>query len=157
MDISTCPSTPTAVIPMIKVKQVRWPQDAAILESIREQVFIKEQKVPAHLEWDGQEQESQHFVAFYNGVPVGTARLVKHSKLTRMAVLQNYRQQGIGGALLKSVSRSAMHAGMLEITADAQLDALGFYLKHDFTIAGNSFYDANILHKPISKRLQLNA
>ncbi|HEY7774128.1 MAG TPA: GNAT family N-acetyltransferase, partial [Marinagarivorans sp.] len=79
---------------------MRWPAQASELESIREQVFIKEQNVPPHLEWDGQEQDSQHFIAYYNDVPVGTARLVKHHKLTRMAVLKNYRNQGIGSSLL---------------------------------------------------------
>lgn len=152
MDTSTCLNPPT-LTPIVKVRQVRWPADASELESIREQVFIKEQNIPPHLEWDGQEQDSQHFIAYHNGTPVGTARLVKHYKLTRMAVLKHYRGQGIGSALLKAVSRSAMHAGMSELVADSQLDALGFYLGHSFTVSGDSFYDANILHKPISKPL----
>jgi predicted GNAT family N-acyltransferase len=138
---------------MIKVRQVRWPAQAAELESIREQVFINEQNVPAHLEWDGLEQESQHFLAYFNDHPVGVARLVKHHKLTRMAVLKNYRQQGIGSALIKSACRAAMHAGMTEIIADAQLAVLDFYLKHDFSVTGDSFYDAGIVHKPIAKKL----
>ena len=49
--------------------------------------------------------------------------------------------------------RAAVHAGMTELEADAQLDALGFYLHHDFEVVGDSFYDAGILHKPIQKRL----
>lgn len=152
MDTSTCPNPPT-LTPLVKVRQVRWPADPQELESIREQVFIKEQNIPPHLEWDGQEQDSQHFIAYYNGHAVGTARLVKHYKLTRMAVLKHYRKQGIGSALLKAVCRCAMHSGMSELVADAQLDALGFYLSHDFQVIGDSFYDANILHKPISKPL----
>ena len=152
MTTLTC-QTPPTLVPIVKVRQVRWPAQASELESIREQVFIKEQNVPPHLEWDGQEQDSQHFIAYHNGTPVGTARLVKHHKLTRMAVLKNYRNQGVGAALLKSVCRSALHAGMEELIADAQLEALGFYLQHDFTVTGTSFYDAGILHKPISKPL----
>lgn len=152
MDISLC-KTPPTLTPIIKVRQVRWPADASKLEQIREQVFIKEQGVPAHLEWDGQEQDSQHFLAFHNDIPVGTARLVKHHKLTRMAVLKNYRHQGVGSALLKSVARCAMHAGMTELIADAQLTALSFYLDHGFEVTGESFYDAGILHKPIAKQL----
>ncbi|MDZ7924831.1 MAG: GNAT family N-acetyltransferase [Marinagarivorans sp.] len=152
MTTLTCPIPPT-LVPMIKVRQVRWPAQAAELEKIREQVFIREQQVPPHLEWDGLEQESQHFLAYFNDRPVGVARLVKHHKLTRMAVLKNYRQQGIGSALIKSVCRAAMHAGMTEIVADAQIAALGFYLNHEFSVTGSSFYDAGILHKPVVKKL----
>jgi predicted GNAT family N-acyltransferase len=137
----------------VKVRRVRWPQNASELEFLRDAVFIKEQKVPPHLEWDGLEQESDHFIAYLEDTPVGTARLVKHHKLTRMAVLKPYRHQGIGSSLIRACCRSALHAGMTELIADAQLDALGFYLKQGFVVTGNSFYDAGILHKPIAKRL----
>lgn len=152
MDTSACHNPPT-LVPLIKVRHVRWPESAPELEKIRGQVFIHEQNIPAHLEWDGLEQESQHFIAFYNHAPVGTARLVKNYKLTRMAVLKEYRNQGVGAALLKSVCRCATHAGMTELVADAQLEALRFYLQHGFKVTGASFYDAGILHKPITKAL----
>ena len=152
MTSSACPTPPT-LVPLVKVRQVRWPAQASELESIREQVFIKEQKVPPHLEWDGQEQDSQHFIAYFNGSPVGTARLVKHHKLTRVAVLKSFRHQGVGNALVKAACRAALHAGMTEIVADAQLEALGFYLQLGVSVTGDSFYDAGLLDKPISKPL----
>ncbi len=144
---------PPTLVPIIKVHQVYWPASAEELEYIRESVFIQEQGVPTNLEWDGLEQDAQHFLAFYNKLPVGTARLVQGNKLTRMAVLKEYRKLGIASALLKSVSRYVMHSGISELIADAQVDSLDFYLKHRFTVTGDSFYDAGILHKPICKKL----
>lgn len=152
MNTSTRHPPPT-LVPIIKVQQVHWPESAEDLERIRQQVFVHEQGVPANLEWDGLEQDAQHFLAFYNKTPVGTARLIQGNKLTRMAVLKEYRKLGIASALLKTVSRYAMHSGVSEIIANAQVDALDFYLRHDFIVTGDSFYDAGILHKPICKKL----
>ena len=68
---------------------------------IREEVFVKEQGVPAELELDEFDPLATHALAYQNGRCVGTARLVHlgngHAQIGRMAVLAQFRGKGWGG------------------------------------------------------------
>ena len=41
----------------LKVEIVKWIDEHESLETIREKVFIEEQKVTSQLDWDGMDQE----------------------------------------------------------------------------------------------------
>ena len=134
------------------VKQVAWQEYRKELQHIRSQVFIAEQKVSQTLEWDTLDNDAYHFLAFTNSQPalaIGTARLLKTGKLTRMAVLAPYRRQGAGEEIFTSVAKTAIHYGITEIFAEAQVHALGFYMRLGFLTEGVEFYDAGIPHKKI--------
>ncbi len=47
----------------IKVIEASWSQHSKLLSAIRREVFIKEQKVPEILEWDGIDAQCQHVLA----------------------------------------------------------------------------------------------
>lgn len=135
---------------MIEVKKFRtFDQELAKAAfRIREAVFVEEQNVDRAEEYDEFEDEAIHFLAYYNEVPVATARwrnTSKGIKLERFAVLKSYRGKGIGEAVLEAVLKD-VPKNKGEIYLHAQVSALGFYEKNNFTKSGDLFEEANIQH-----------
>ena len=129
---------------------VSW-QDAQIqLRAIRSTVFIQEQNVPEALEWDGEDPHAHHVLACdAEGKAIGTARLLLHDHLAhigRMAVLQPWRKQGVGSALLECVLAEARRHGASAAFLNAQTTAVTFYARAGFTSQGAEFLDAGIPH-----------
>ncbi len=58
----------------IRVRVADWQKDNAELRRIREAVFIAEQSVPPELEWDAEDDEAVHFLAYEGEYAIGTAR-----------------------------------------------------------------------------------
>lgn len=132
--------------------------NAEMLQSafqIRKDVFVKEQKVNEAEEYD-QEEESTHFLALYNEIPVGTARYrktVNGIKLERFAILKPYRSMGVGSAILQFILKE-LNAYNGQIYLHAQLTAIGLYSKFGFESVGEQFEEAGIQHyQMIFKRI----
>lgn len=139
---------------------------AEIAFSIRTEVFVKEQNVPHELEYDGTDNEAQHYLLYYDEKPVGTARwriTEEGIKLERFAVLAEYRNTGLGGELVIRVLDDILELRMgnkkfhaktqrtqrkenLPIYLHSQLDAVRFYERHGFVIEGEMFIEAGMEH-----------
>ena len=81
-------------------------EHADIAFSIRQKVFVVEQKVDAREEYDEHEEESLHYLLYKDETPIGTARwrhTDKGVKLERFAVLPDYRKDGAGSFLVNEV------------------------------------------------------
>jgi len=128
------------------IRLADWSRDRALLRALREEVFIREQAVPAHLEWDEFDTLSRHVVAIFDGIPIGTGRLLSDGHIGRMAVLRDWRRQGVGSALLTALMDTARELGMSRVMLNAQIQALPFYLLHGFHVEGEEFLDAGIPH-----------
>lgn len=124
-----------------------WTHDQDALATIRRQVFIDEQHVSESDEWDLADDTAQHFLVYNNnGTPVACARLETQGKVSRMAVLPEYRQQGLGSLLLATVLKVALREKLGPIHLYAQQDARAFYEKYHFTAVGEPFMEAGIEH-----------
>ena len=137
----------------IKIRVTDWKNDRKTLEKIRRLVFIEEQHVPDDLEWDEEDNTSTHFVVALVDKAVATARLTANGQIGRMAVLAEYRNQGIGNKLLYFVLQHAASLGYKQIYLHAQVTAIPFYEKQGFTAFGNIFYEANIPHREMSLKI----
>jgi predicted GNAT family N-acyltransferase len=136
------------------IQSASWTEDKKALIRIRTQVFINEQMVPPDLEWDGYDQDSWHVLATsVDGEAMGTARMLYDGHIGRMAVLPEFRNKGIGSALLKALLNIAKKQGINEVFLHAQTRAVAFYQKHGFTITSDEFMDAGIPH--VTMRLAL--
>jgi predicted GNAT family N-acyltransferase len=116
--------------------------------AIRTEVFVKEQEVPHELEYDGADDEAVHYLLYYNENPVATARWRQTEtgvKLERFAVLKAYRNQNLGGELLKRVIEDTKFMGR-QIYMHSQLSAVRFYERHGFVREGEMFEEAGIQH-----------
>lgn len=133
---------------MFTISETRWQKHADALSQIRRQVFIEEQSVPEELEWDAHDQDAVHLIAWSLGaMPVGCLRLLPNYSLGRMAVLAEFRGQGIGGALLAAAIDFAQEANWPFITLSAQTHAIGFYEQAGFIVESEEYLDANIPHR----------
>lgn len=137
----------------IEVMQGSWASLGGPAAEIRQRVFIEEQAVPEHEEWDGRDQDCLHFVAYQNDRAIGTARLLPDGHVGRVAVLREGRGLGIGLHIMQTVIDTARRLNHEEIVLDAQLQAMPFYQKLGFKEFGTTFLDAGIEH--CSMRLSL--
>lgn len=137
------------------VRIADWKNDRRALKLVREAVFIREQGVPAALEWDELDANCVHLLAvdvLQN--PIGTARLLAEGFIGRMAVLKNWRGQRVGSSLMKQLLCEARTRQMKLLALNAQTHAIGFYAKLGFQPVGKEFLDAGIPHTRMALRLQ---
>jgi len=140
----------------LKVEIVKWIDAHESLYMIREKVFIEEQKVTSQLEWDGMDEEAIHFLAFKNEKAIGCARafvIENYMQLGRMAVLKEYRGEGIGSALLEKAMTTAKLNELSVIYISAQCQAIDFYKKFGFEITSDIYLDAEIPHRDMKLEL----
>jgi predicted GNAT family N-acyltransferase len=125
------------------------------LRAVREAVFVREQQVPLDLEWDKLDPFSQHVIARdQNGDAIGTGRLTPERKIGRMAVLPQWRNAGVGAALLQALLRLARDHGWKDVSLHAQVGAIDFYLRHGFVAVGERFHEAGIEHQAMRRSLE---
>jgi predicted GNAT family N-acyltransferase len=130
------------------VRRVDWCDACNELSAVRKLVFIDEQKVPVHLEWDDLDPVSAHVLAQSSeGESIGTGRLLPDGHIGRMAVVRGWRGRGVGSGLLHELMRIAHEAGFPEVRLNAQTHALQFYASHGFLVEGPIFLDAGIEHR----------
>lgn len=136
------------------VIRTSWAEHEAALRQIRDTVFIQEQRVPEELEWDGADEDSVHFLALGEaGQPVGCIRLMPSGQLSRLSVLEQHRNQGIGKALIIAAEEHARAGNMDEIFLHAQTHATSFYEACGFSVTGGIFLEADIPHRQMFKEL----
>lgn len=137
------------------VEHAPWTILGAPASSIRHEVFVIEQRVPAELEMDALDALSLHVLArLADGTPVGTGRLLPDGHIGRMAVRQPWRGHGIGGGMLARLIELAAERGDTEVVLNAQLSALPFYLKFGFLACGEDFVEAGIVHREMRRPLR---
>jgi len=134
------------------VTQVEWEQYKPQLREIRRQVFILEQKVPRELEWDDKDRTALHVMAVdAAGEGIGTGRISSQGQIGRMAVLNGWRNRGVGSAILRKLLQMAHQVDLPALYLNAQHNAIPFYRRHGFVPVGDPFVEAGILHQ----RMQL--
>jgi predicted GNAT family N-acyltransferase len=140
--------------PAFTIRILSWSEALPLARPVREKVFIEEQKVPLELEWDEWDERCDHAVACdAQGVAIGTARLAPAGKLGRMAVLRDWRGQGVGAALLDALLGRARERSLARVTLHAQTHAAGFYRRFGFSERGGEFLEAGIPHLEMSLEL----
>lgn len=141
----------------IQIREASWPADRAALESVRNEVFVKEQNVPRRLEYDGLDATALHWLALTpEEEAVGTLRLLPSGQIGRMAVLRPYRGRGVGSRLLHHAIAAAEAHGWSEVWLNAQYARRGFYAPHGFIVISDVFQDAGMPHQRMLRRLHRN-
>jgi len=130
----------------VELRRARWPQDAELLRSLRDTVFVQEQQVPVDIEWDGRDPEAAHVLAFDDGRAIGCGRLLPEGKIGRLAVLADRRGQGVGAALLGALMQEAQRQCLPFAILHAQRHASEFYRRQGFVAEGEPFSEAGIEH-----------
>ena len=114
--------------------------------AIRYEVFVDEQNVPEELEIDGLDGEAKHVLAFVDGVPIGTGRILIDGHIGRVAVLNNYRGHGIGKLIMKELIKWAQDKSLEKVWLSSQWHAHSFYIDLGFVCVGEIYIEAGIDH-----------
>jgi len=138
----------------IQVRLGSWSEIKEHAMPIRLAVFVEEQNVPIEEEVDDMDPLSLHALATNeSGVVVGTGRLLPDGHIGRMSVLEPYRGQGVGSSVLRALVAQALRSGFMEVVLHAQTHAKDFYSRHEFVAEEEVFYEANIPHVIMRRRL----
>lgn len=138
---------------MIEIETKSWADASVAAYAIRHAVFVIEQGIAAELEIDEHDSIAEHALAYIDGQCVATARVYldeqdpSKAKIGRMAVLKDFRGQGIGTALLGEVIRAGMMQGASAFELHAQQSAVPFYAKLQFKLDGAIFDEVGIPHQ----------
>jgi len=137
-----------------RLEQGSWQTYQSALTAVRYAVFVDEQGVPAALELDKHDNACLHVLATDpTGRPIGSGRIMPDGHIGRMAVLQDCRGQGVGRAILSALLDYAQTQGHATVFLHAQLRAVEFYQKAGFTLTGEPFEDAGIVHRRMQRTL----
>ncbi|WP_394172677.1 GNAT family N-acetyltransferase [Guptibacillus hwajinpoensis] len=139
---------------IVKVVESKNELDDAF--TVRNTVFVEEQKVPAELEIDEHENDATHFVAYDDRTPVAAGRIRvvdQMAKVERICVLSSYRKTGLGQELMNTIEEQAEKLKLSKMKLNAQLSAVGFYNKLGYETVSGEFIDAGIPHVTMTKEL----
>lgn len=151
------PYTPVEIVEY-SIEHNTWQHVAASAKAVRESVFIHEQHVPAEMEWDEFDQSSRQVIARnVHGLPIGTGRLLPDGHIGRMAVLPDWRGQGVGRAIFERLLELAHNYRIPHLQLHAQTHAAGFYARFGFEASGPVFMEAGIPHVCMARTLTLPA
>ena len=132
---------------IFSMRSASWQDDQEEIVFVRRQVFIIEQKIPESEEWDDADENSSYVLAFSEKRDaVGTGRIEPNGKIARLAVIAEYRGQGVGSAMLTRLVEEARKKGFSQVFLHAQAHALNFYKKFGFVSDEEIFSEGGIPH-----------
>jgi YbgC/YbaW family acyl-CoA thioester hydrolase len=143
---------------MTTVRVGAWSELGEEASAVRDAVFVQEQAIPKEMEWDAADAGLTHAVLYNRlGQPIATGRLLQPApgvaQVGRMAVLRVLRSGGLGAQMLHALEEQARQRGDAELMLHAQQSAQGFYAKLGYSVRGQPFEEAGIVHIEMVKTL----
>lgn len=139
------------------MKTILYDKLPAEAKDIRTEVFMKEQGF--HNEFDDIDRISKHLVMFDGGKGVATCRVFWDEKeqcydIGRVAVVKEYREQGIGEKMMLSAEQCIQSVGGKEAVLSGQVRVVPFYEKMGYKRQGEEYLDEGCPHVKLKKELQ---
>ena len=124
---------------------------------IRREVFVREQGISEELDFDGCDDEAMQMIVKAGERIIGTARVrflsASQAKIERMAVLNRFRNKGIGRGIITFLEGELQNRNIKESVLHAQHSAVGFYKACGFKETVSPFWEAGIKHIKMRKKL----
>ena len=142
---------------MIKIIQAKTGIEFIQVRNIRIKIFVIEQQIPWRWEFDIHDENAVHLIVLNSKEIIGTGRFYRDKysgdyKFGRMAVVETYRNQGIGSKMLIKIEEIAMNKKVPKIILEAQSDKLHFYVNHGYKIIGDRYLMDGIYHTKMFKK-----
>lgn len=127
------------------VNIVDWHSQKALLQKIREQVFVCELHMPKKIEFDHLDTLAQHILVTHNSqLPVATARLCPDGLIGRLAVLPKHRNRVVYQYILDFIVSLAVAQKIEVLSINCILNEVERFKKNGFTHNGAVFMEAGI-------------
>ncbi len=128
-----------------RIDKVEWSIDKALLQQIRERVFVCELHIPKHVEFDTLDDSAHHIlVTDETQCPVATGRLCNDGLIGRIAVLPQHRNRNVYESLLTFIVKLAQQQGCNSVSINCILDEVERFKRSGFVAEGNVFMEAGI-------------
>ena len=124
-------------------------EDLADTRAVRRQVFVDEMGGEAFLEDDGADAACIHLVAYENGLPISTGRVMITDDdfvLGRIATLKENRRQGTATGIVEALVEACVTMGGNRQVLHAPAAHRAFFEKIGFTVFGEDFTCFGIPH-----------
>ncbi|SFC62397.1 Predicted N-acyltransferase, GNAT family [Alkalibacterium subtropicum] len=133
-----------------------WNRAAAFY--VRMQVFVLEREISLQEEFDSKDTDGTVYVVLYDdGKPVATGRYKEIDSETirpgRIAVLKDYRKQGLGEQLLKELEKIGQKNGCTKSVIHGELTAAEFYEKLGYVRVSDIYYEDGAPCVTLNKQL----
>ncbi len=125
------------------IKEPETKKDYENYFDIRWQVLRRPLGLPRGSEKDDLEETGIHLMAYTkDNIPIGAGRAHFNSEtqaqIRFMAVVPNYRNNGVGGTLLSGLERRVKIGGAKYIVLNSRETATGFYKKYGYSAKGRA-------------------
>ncbi|MCT4559094.1 MAG: GNAT family N-acetyltransferase [Pelagimonas sp.] len=136
---------------------VKVTTDLAACHALRREVFIEEQGIAEHEEWDDLDDQAVQLLIHDDDTAVASARLLRAGavgKIGRVCVTKSHRGKGLGADLVRfGLEHFRGIAGVSQVELGAQCYAIPFYEKLGFVAFGPVYDDAGIPHQDMRAAL----
>lgn len=139
----------------IVVRQIDGADEMEEVFRIRDEVFVREQRLTNDARRDPDDRTSIHFLAWRDGQPLGTGRLTvfgREAQVAWVAVRAAARRGGLGLAVMQAIIERAELENTAYIVLNAQAHAITFYENLGFEIVGPEFTMGGIAHHVMIRR-----
>ncbi len=135
---------------MIKTLWVAYNDDSfKDVRYIRETVFVEEYNINYEEEFDDLDTTAMHMLVFDGYTPIGTGRVMldgEKAVIGRLAVLKDFRREGIGDLIVRLLIRKAFDSGAKTQSLHAMTYCVDFYKKVGFEVISDEYLEVGIPH-----------
>lgn len=142
-------------ISQYRIEPADFRTDYEDLRAVREAIGNAAQSLPADMEFDDLDPQCRHVLARdAEHRPIGCARLAPNFTISRLAVLPEWRGQGVGKGLLQNLIEIARHMGATQIAVNTPAELSEFYEKAGFSRSSATSEKAGITHQTLHLDVQ---
>ena len=124
-------------------------EDLKDTKAVRVQVFVDEMEICPKLEDDGQDGSCIHLVAYENGSPISTGRVMITNEdfiLGRIATVKSHRNQGIATGIIEALVEACVQMGGERQVLHSLASCAPFFEKIGFRAFGEGFTSMGLPH-----------
>lgn len=147
---------PGIAVKEFDTREVTFQDVAKIIRNIREIVFVHELGLPESFTGDQADDESTHWVAQdSSGHIVGAIRMSSSGEISRLVIMSEYRNKGVGQSLLELAVAKATRFDLQEVRLNALVGLDGFYTRAGFEKRGDTFDESGWQTQTYAKSIKL--
>ena len=134
-----------------KINTVHWQQSKKDIKHVREKVFVCEFHIPPDCEFDAVDSDCEHvLIKDDDGNTIATGRICQSGKISRIAVLMQYRQTDAGKRVIEKLIDIARAKGLNRVFIDSEQDQISHFKEQGFMPVGQVFMQAGVAKQSLS-------